>query len=158
MVCPGVVHAARAINDERSRTRVLGTLAPHMPIVERSPIYQAALNAVRTSGLAIALVEVLGSLAPHLPKELLPDALNAALAITFNGTRPKALGTLAPSLAAHRLPAQVWLPTLRSLATHGRSGLLSSLVALTPWLVTLTTPEDRASIAHAIIVVCRCWP
>lgn len=102
--------------------------------------------------------EALGALAPHLPPNLLPSALEAARAIADAQIRACALRELAPRIAVHRLSVQLWIPTLRLFATYGRQGLLSSLAALTPWLVTLTTEEDRARIAHAIIVVCRCWP
>ncbi|MBX0328192.1 CHAT domain-containing protein [Oscillochloris sp. ZM17-4] len=150
--------AARVIADKRSRAEVLGQLAPHLPALDQPIAYQAALEATRAIADERNRASALGQLAPHLPLELLPNALEVVCAISDEQRRAETLSQIVPYIAAYKVPVQIWSSTLCSLATYGRSGFLTSLAALNPWLVTLTKPEERVQITQAIIAVCRCWP
>jgi len=158
VVYQAALEAARAIRDEVRRASVFSQLAPLLPAEEQLVVYQAALEAARTIDDEWSRAPALGQLAPLLPSELLPAALEAACAINDEWSRASVLHQLVPHIATSNFSVQAWAPTLRTLALYGRSSFLTSLNMLTPWLVTLTTPEERARIAHTIIAVCRCWP
>ena len=93
--------AARAIGHERSRSRALAALAPHLT----APLLGEALEAARAIGdegssRSAALAALAPRLAPTERDQALREAVAAARAIEFEGSRSRALAALAPHLTA----------------------------------------------------------
>ncbi|MEX0657506.1 MAG: hypothetical protein WD080_00065 [Egibacteraceae bacterium] len=88
-------------------------------------------------------------MAPTLPEDLHDQALQAALAITDDWSRARALAALAPVLARRPDPS-LWHPTVRDLAERGTPALLAGVTALAQWLAALTSPSDVEAVASAV--------
>ena len=170
---PDAYEAILALDDAWGRTRALLALAPHLPVEAQRAAYEAALEAAGAVESGGSRATFLASIAPHLPPERRAAIYEAALeaacsdegkasaqttsAVEYEEAPSSALAALAPHLAAQGFPARYWFPALRASARRGRTDFLGDLAALIPWLVTLTTIEERARTAGSVIDVSRYW-
>jgi hypothetical protein len=159
--------AARAIQNEYSRSRALSSLATHLPADLQTQVLQEALDAAQAIQDEDSRSEALSSLAPHLLQELtygqysrpgsaawlptcpLQEALDAARAIQMSTTAPRR--------------SAAWLPTCprtcsrRRSTPHGpsrmsadRSEALSSLAPHLPADLQTQVLQEALDAARAI--------
>ncbi len=150
--------AAWSIPDKWQRAYALNALAPQLPVSEQQAALVEVLNMERTVLDDCSYARALVRLAPRLRGTVLKNELEEVLFLDEDDGRTEALAALADPLATQRIPVSVWVATLRTLVQRGRPGLLSDLAALMPWLLSVTTPEQRVEIAQAVTDVCRGWP
>lgn len=100
--------------------------------------------------------------APYLPFELLSKALGMVNTIDDWESCVGELDCLASHLARYveghgSVSRRLWFATMRQLAYRGRPVFFEGLAVLVPWLVALTSAEQRMMFAAAVRDMVRCW-
>jgi len=90
--------AARQVEDDIQRVRVLTDLAPGLPAPRRDQVVAELLEVAGRSGPVGNRAHALAALAPYLPGPLLARALEAACQIDYPSYQAEALAGLAPYL------------------------------------------------------------
>ncbi len=162
--------ATRTIENGEDRYHAIIKMTPYLPPDVQPAAYaeafEAASTIVDTHQCCIALLR----LAPRLPSGQQPavyaEAFGAARAIPNDATRIEALTLFARNMStwsvrspSHKTAAMaIWQASMRLMSGYGRVSFAESLEVLMPWLVALTTLEERVKIADAIDEIVRCWP
>jgi hypothetical protein len=104
--------------------------------------------------------QALIAIAPLLSGTLVQQALEAARQIEHAYMRSEALSGIASAL--HTLPSdrfyRLWKELLRTMVTHSRQEMLSTISALTPSLLKYGGPKAVDDVVVAIQDVARWWP
>ncbi len=90
---------AEALEKPDARAEALTALVPHLEGEPRAAALAAAVSAVAGIEDGDDCAEALAALAPHLPDELVPEAMDIAIAIEDPDDRARALAALGPRLS-----------------------------------------------------------
>ena len=131
-----------------------------LPEEQRSPLLETTLEVAQTISKSFGGDDMLRNLMPVLPERMLPQALEAAQAITGEGSRDRILALLIPRLAVFPRKALylLWRQVLYRSARCTRPHFLTDLTAFVPVLSTLGGPEVLVLVAAAIQMVSQWWP
>lgn len=162
--------ATRTIENGEDRYNAIIKIAPYIPPDVQPTAYAEAFEAASTIVDPHQCCVALLRLAPRLPSGQQPavyaEAFGAARAIPHDATRIEALTLFARNMStwsvrspSHKIAAMaIWQASMRLMAGYGRASFAESLEVLMPWLVALTTLEERVTFADTIDEIVRCWP
>jgi serine/threonine protein kinase len=128
------LRAARAIGDERTRSRTLAVLTPNLP----EEVLAEALQVAHTIGDKECRSSALSNLAGYLPEQLLTEALQVAQTIEHEGWRSTTLRML-----ADHLPEQLLATALQVAQTIGDAWARSNALAV---LAPRLPEQERAKV------------